>query len=538
MNQEAQTLRQFIDFSLKIDYYEGSYWIHLTNSPYGSCKESIKIAFFEEDLESISNTWREQIPVSGKESATNLNAKALGKQLYRSIFCGPIANRFLQSLGHVNGQEAASLRLRLEIPSGHPKLRHLANLPWESLYRPETDTFLARDINIGLIRHVNAEVLHTPPPLEDSALRILIIDASTDPKKAFSIPEKEEATENPEIADFLKLENRNSNLKFSILKRPTIENLRKEIKRSSPHILHFIGHGGIDHNSGRGVLKLRSSFETETLIGGHLLADTLRISPSLCLVFLNSCNGGDNPRAQNPEHFRGVATSLIDGGIFAVIAMQFSISSYAAKDFSTSFYEALASSHSIELAVIEGRNAILGNNPSSLEWITPALYMRTDHTSLFRPSVSNRSKRSLAKILQAARSFLDLGQHKHASRILMDLIDSGTLDGDAFYLRALSRLGGQRPRKLPFDQIKRIEMDLQTATELAPGKTHFYLIWALIKEDYYLWNGLRSSSPGIEKLLDSAVRGEIERAELERLSTQAKGSEGNVAAKIKQLLES
>ena len=69
--------------------------------------------------------------------------------------------------------------------------------------------------------------------------------------------------------------------------------------------------------------------------------------------------------------------------------MQFEISDAAAIQFSTAFYEAVASGQPVDQAVALGRLAIC-SEVSDLEWATPVLYLRLPDGRIFAPSANHR----------------------------------------------------------------------------------------------------------------------------------------------------
>jgi len=81
--------------------------------------------------------------------------------------------------------------------------------------------------------------------------------------------------------------------------------------------------------------------------------------------------------------FSGTAASLVRGGVNAVVPMQYEISDSAAIEFARGFYTALARGRGVDQATTSGRVAILGAGDSTLEWVTPVLYLRGDQTRLY-----------------------------------------------------------------------------------------------------------------------------------------------------------
>ncbi len=108
--------------------------------------------------------------------------------------------------------------------------------------------------------------------------------------------------------------------------------------------------------------------------------------------------------ASTDELYSGTAAALVNSGINAVAAMQFTISDAAAVAFSQGFYSALAYGRRIDEAVVSGRIAILGLGRDTLEWVTPVLCLRGDDTRLFilPPSAEERRRRRGGRTSPAA----------------------------------------------------------------------------------------------------------------------------------------
>ena len=96
-------------------------------------------------------------------------------------------------------------------------------------------------------------------------------------------------------------------------------------------------------------------------------------------MVINACHSAHSQRlaeGAGPSPFTGVASSLVQGGLTAVVAMQYAISDRAAIAFSQTLYRRLAAGDPIDTAVTEGRRTFVRMDPDSLEWATPALFMR------------------------------------------------------------------------------------------------------------------------------------------------------------------
>src|SRR5215471_5845324 len=145
------------------------------------------------------------------------------------------------------------------------------------------------------------------------------------------------------------------------------------------HVLHFIGHGGIDRDVG--VLALENEAGRANLVSSARFARLLHACrPVPRLVVLNSCQSGE---AAVGDLLSSTAASLVHSGISAAVAMQFAVTDPAALAFSRGFYQALAHNQPVDEAVRLGRIAIDGTSEHTLEWVTPVLFLRTDETRLF-----------------------------------------------------------------------------------------------------------------------------------------------------------
>jgi hypothetical protein len=111
------------------------------------------------------------------------------------------------------------------------------------------------------------------------------------------------------------------------------------------------------------------------------LVNKIADSLTLRLIVLNACESAASGDGFDP--FAGVATSLVLGGLPAVVAMQSPISDQAAIAFSQAFYQRLAAGDPVDAAVAEGRQAVHSADRDNFEWATPVLFMRTPDGELY-----------------------------------------------------------------------------------------------------------------------------------------------------------
>ena len=145
------------------------------------------------------------------------------------------------------------------------------------------------------------------------------------------------------------------------------------------HILHYVGHGDFTA-SGEGVLFLEGADGGHAELDATELANLVGDQTSLRLVVLNSCEGA---RTTLTDPFAGVATTLLQLGVPAVVAMQFEISDEAAILFAEELYTNLIGRQApIDAAVSEARKAIYIEQ-GTVEWATPVLFMGETDVALF-----------------------------------------------------------------------------------------------------------------------------------------------------------
>jgi hypothetical protein len=144
-------------------------------------------------------------------------------------------------------------------------------------------------------------------------------------------------------------------------------------------VLHFVGHGGFDEQTQDGLLVFEDEQGRGNEVSATYLSTLLHDADSLRLAVLNACDGA---RASRTDQFAGVAQSLLQQGVPAVVAMQFEISDEAALTFAREFYGAFAEGYPVEAALAEARKSMFALQNDS-EWATPVLYLRTHGNAIF-----------------------------------------------------------------------------------------------------------------------------------------------------------
>jgi hypothetical protein len=158
------------------------------------------------------------------------------------------------------------------------------------------------------------------------------------------------------------------------------ERLRRQ---PEPHIIHFIGHGGL--HEGRPVLRLADEEEDEeSWVSVELLAQQLHGAwgqGPLRLIVLESCEGA------SPGTLASAAELLTRTAADAVVAYLWPVRMDVALRCSRAFYRALTRAAQQEgdvaLSLNEARRSVLAELEGSAEAFSPVLYLRGRDPMLF-----------------------------------------------------------------------------------------------------------------------------------------------------------
>jgi CHAT domain-containing protein len=203
-------------------------------------------------------------------------------------------------------------------------------------------------------------------------LRILL--ASAEPAGQPQIQVDAERTQIIQAMDALQATGK---VQIEVLQHATVRSLQAMLRRPF-HVLHYIGHGAYDENTGEGMLVLEDEEGDEHAMAAaqvqYLLRDT-----TVRLMVLNACMTARGAAG------RSIAGELMRAGLSATLAMQFAISETSATIFAGEFYRTLADGWPVDAAVAEGRKAVMfATDLNAIDWGIPTLFMRTQDGVLFR----------------------------------------------------------------------------------------------------------------------------------------------------------
>lgn len=294
--------------------------------------------------------------------APPVGLRTIGSHLFAAVLRGEVLAAYRGSVMQADDQ-GAGLRIRLRLG----EVPELASLPWECLYDAALGRFVALSDRTPLVRY-----LELPEPVRSVAaappLHVLAIVSAPDDYGALDAEKEWRGLEESLAATIAA-----GRVTLERLPRPTLAALQARLRRGDVHILHFIGHGGLDAVGKEGRLILTGEDGRGDPVGGDVLAALLRDHRPLRLVVLNACDGA---RSTSHSAFSGVAQQLVRAGTPAVIAMRLEITDAAAVAFAPAFYGALADAYPVDAALAEARKALFGGG-NGIEWATPLLFMRS-----------------------------------------------------------------------------------------------------------------------------------------------------------------
>ncbi len=293
-----------------------------------------------------------------------------GVELYHYLFTGEIETIFQQSFGHALATRDTGLRIRLKI--WPPEI---AALPWEAMYFPAKNCFMASSMNSPLVRYL--EIASPISQLSISLpLRMLVVI----PNSVSPYPELDSATETAHLDTALQDVKKQVHVHY-LKGNVTLEQLLDELTERTYNCLHFIGHGefvddcgSLLFNTGEGGVDYVDENRFATLFQNH---------PTMKLVVLNSCHGAS---ISSTRSFSGLAPGLVVRGIPAVVAMKYAVDDLSAVLFAREFYRKLFrgwDTGRVDVAMVHARNRLSAEVHSARDYCTPVLYLRAREGVLF-----------------------------------------------------------------------------------------------------------------------------------------------------------
>jgi len=272
-------------------------------------------------------------------------------------------------------------------------------VPWEALCKPgTTEGFLGTDPRILLARGVHSSDPWAPREVS-GAVRVLAIAPGSDAQALDVLREALAPSIEAGEIDWL-----DPIAGPDISAKVLFDKLRRG---KTPHILHWLGHGGVDMK-GRPSLRLADDEDGEEVwMTAEALARELapHFYEELRLVILEACEGA------KAGMLGSAAEDLAKAGADAVVAHLWPVKADVARTCSTEIYRSLTSASAagdIGASVAAARRTLL---VQSAEAFSPVLFLRASESILFdfsrRKVAKPTGKRKVRAVAPALQSLLD-----------------------------------------------------------------------------------------------------------------------------------
>jgi CHAT domain len=372
-----------------------------------------------------------------------------------------------EEAGEEEDSEAAGrrmMRVSLEIDSWNERL---AAWPWEYLFVPrerdnsESGIFLGESAKLVLTRRlrlsdVQRPIVVRPPlrvlfavlspndldPIEYTAVLETLVGLSTADRserialRVFSQHHAPDGTEHPDPEGDV---------------RTTYERFVEALDEFNPHVIHVIGHGKygmLDSEGPYGLLAFPKVDWRTRWISDRVIANELQ-DRNLRLIFLQACETATT--SSHPYHaISGLAQSLAQKNIPAVIAMHFQVNSRMASEFARAFYKPLMERKHIEVAMHAGRRKLhvgeVGDGVQRRGFGVPVLYLRESSPLLVAHAAPSTSVGSVGSVAAAPALRASEPSTGHEPRFEPPRVSEPTATGDERLEahRGTERISGER----------------------------------------------------------------------------------------------
>jgi CHASE2 domain-containing sensor protein len=306
--------------------------------------------------------------------------REIGTLLYQGLFGNKVRGLLDMCIGGARMLQDGGLRVNLDFAAA-PRL---ARIPWEFIYHPDLECFLAADPATPLIRLMHSR--EPNPGLQvDLPVKVLVVIPENAARGPHALDTRREKLI---LTRALARSNRDTEPQF-LEERVTCDRFEDALMGNLPEVgegpfsvVCYIGHGSA--KDGKSYLFFDQDDGEPDPVESERLCDIFRNRKSVKLLVLNACQGATITGLQP---FAGLAPQLVAKGVPAVVAMQFPIPDSEALRFAEVFYSALfrpRSGGQIEVALSEAREVLRRADPESRGWGAPVLYMR-DTGPLFTP---------------------------------------------------------------------------------------------------------------------------------------------------------
>jgi hypothetical protein len=370
---------EYLDFEVSVITVKRGVYRASVRSAAGEDSAPFKMPYKADQLEKQLLVVENAILRSGLSGRQALSPQSkeirdFGQKLFEALLPGDLQGLF-RTTRALAREAGTGVRIRLNIePAG------LAAIPWEFLYDSRSGEYICLSAQTPIVRHLS--LAQPIPQMEVAApLRILGMVASPSGLEPLNTDNEKRRVQDA-LSDLIQ----KNAVVLHWLEGQTKSDLQHELRQGAYHVFHFVGHGGFDREKDEGFIALANDYGARSDCSASVLATLLADEPTLRLVILNSCEGATGG---GKDVFSSTASIVLRrGDVAAVVAMQYQISDHAAITFAREIYRAIAAGLPVDIAVAEGRKALMGRDGSA-EWATPVLHLRSRDGLLFTPVLAH-----------------------------------------------------------------------------------------------------------------------------------------------------
>src|SRR5215210_344827 len=233
----------------------------------------------QERAPGMAGTARRHLTVDGEPD----EPRRIGEKLFSALL-GDVRNLYdfcrggLWARDREATEESTGLRLRLHFDPSEPTSLAFHILPWEALYCFQDGGFLALNPKRSIVRHLDLPRSVEPTRFE-LPLRVLVVLSSP-----AALAPLDTALEREQIERAWGLQDE---VYVTVLDRGTVGGLRRALRGGQFDVLHFVGHGDFNMESGEGVLFFNNENGKEEPVTASVLCRILQYCRPPSLVFLN-----------------------------------------------------------------------------------------------------------------------------------------------------------------------------------------------------------------------------------------------------------
>ena len=333
------------------------------------------------------------------------------EQLGSEMFDLIIAGRVRRLLDRATGSQHQVLPFEIYVEDNE-----IAGWPWEYLYDSSSRVFMCQEfhpISRGIFTLQSGKSL----PPKSGKIHILLLlgvlpgDRNTTPQEEIKW-----------IHEVFRQGLDSKSVEIKVMQAIRPDDLRIELSASAEYdIVHFFGHARYDEAAKEGYLRFERPEAEPFLFYANDFAQLLASEgKNIRLVFLNACETGV---AQSADPARSsVAAAVLDRGIPAVIATQYSIPDTSAHHLSAMLYNALVKGKPLVEAMRDGRQSMsYAAGRRFFDWGIPVLYSSDPGLVIFPGATDTIVYRGLDA--EAAKGASANAAQRSRARVRVALVD-------------------------------------------------------------------------------------------------------------------